>query len=151
MNDRTREKLLKVALLAFGAIFLVVYPLGLVWPSGWVWHGGEGKYYFQMICGVYAVLGAYLIAAARKPSEHRSLISFAIWSSVVPPALRRLAPEGRRHAARKYTRPHPPLGRSRHCLHGQRPSSAPCVWQAACARTGPLKNSERLRQRLSGV
>jgi len=83
MNDRTREKLLKVALLAFGAIFLVVYPLGLVWPSGWVWHGGEGKYYFQMICGVYAVLGAYLIAAARKPSEHRSLISFAIWSSVV--------------------------------------------------------------------
>ena len=36
-----------------------------------------------MICGVYAVLGAYLIAAARKPSEHRSLISFTIWSSVV--------------------------------------------------------------------
>ena len=73
MNDRTREKLLKMALVAFGAIFFVVYPLGLVWPSGWVWHGGEGKYYFQMICGVYAVLGAYLIAAARKPSEHRSL------------------------------------------------------------------------------
>jgi hypothetical protein len=72
-----------MALVAFGAIFFVVYPLGLVWPSGWVWHGGEGKYYFQMICGVYAVLGAYLIAAARKPSEHRSLISFAIWSSVV--------------------------------------------------------------------
>ncbi len=83
MNDRTREKLLKMALVAFGAIFFVVYPLGLVWPSGWVWHGGEGKYYCQMICGVYAVLGAYLIAAARKPSEHRSLISFAIWSSVV--------------------------------------------------------------------
>ena len=72
-----------MALVAFGAIFFLVYPLGLVWPSGWVWHGGEGKYYFQMICGVYAVLGAYLIAAARKPSEHRSLISFAIWSSVV--------------------------------------------------------------------
>jgi len=83
MNDSTREKLLKMALVAFGAIFFVVYPLGLVWPSGWMWHGGEGKYYFQMICGVYAVLGAYLIAAARKPSEHRSLISFAIWSSVV--------------------------------------------------------------------
>jgi FtsH-binding integral membrane protein len=38
---------------------------------------------FQMICGVYVVLGAFLIAAARNPSEHRSLISFAIWSSVV--------------------------------------------------------------------
>ncbi len=40
-------------------------------------------YYLQMICGVYAVLGAFLIAAARNPSEHRSLISFTIWSSVV--------------------------------------------------------------------
>jgi hypothetical protein len=83
MNDSTREKLLKTALVAFGAIFFLVYPLGLVWPSGWVWHGGEGKYYLQMICGVYAVLGAFLIAAAREPSEHRSLISFTIWSSVV--------------------------------------------------------------------
>jgi len=36
-----------------------------------------------MICGVYAVLGAFLIAAARNPSENRSLISFAIWSSIV--------------------------------------------------------------------
>lgn len=72
-----------IALVAFGAIFLLVYPLGLIWPSGWVWHGGEGKYYFQMICGIYALLGVYLIAAARNPSEHRSLISFAIWSSVV--------------------------------------------------------------------
>ncbi|MGA8170852.1 MAG: DUF6632 domain-containing protein [Methylocystis sp.] len=83
MNKNTCEKLLKTALVAFGAIFLLVYPLGLVWPSGWVWHGGEGKYYLQMICGVYAVLGGYLIAAARNPSEHRSLISFTIWSSVV--------------------------------------------------------------------
>jgi hypothetical protein len=47
------------------------------------WHGGEGKYYLQMICGLHAVLGAFLIAAARHPSEHRSLISFTIWSSVV--------------------------------------------------------------------
>jgi hypothetical protein len=36
-----------------------------------------------MICGIYAVLGAFLIAAARNPSEHRSLISFTVWSSVV--------------------------------------------------------------------
>jgi hypothetical protein len=38
-----------------------------------------------MICGVYAVLGAYLIAAARNPSEHRSLIS--VWSSIVHAAI----------------------------------------------------------------
>ena len=83
MNDITREKLLKAALLAFGAIFFLIYPLGLVWPSGWQWHGGEGKYYLQMICGVYAVLGAFLIAASREPSEHRSLIAFTVWSSIV--------------------------------------------------------------------
>ena len=69
MDDITREKLLKIALVAVGAIFFTIYPLSLIWPSGWQWHGGHGQYYFQMICGVYAVLGAYLIAAARNPSE----------------------------------------------------------------------------------
>lgn len=83
MDERTREKLLKIALVTFGAIFFTIYPLGLIWPSGWLWHGGHGQYYLQMICGIYAVLGAYLIAAARNPSEYRSLISFTIWSSVV--------------------------------------------------------------------
>lgn len=83
MDDTTREKLLKIALIAFGTIFFLIYPLGLIWPSGWQWHGGHGQYYLQMICGVYAVLGAFLIAAARNPSEHRSLISFTIWSSIV--------------------------------------------------------------------
>ena len=83
MGDSTRETLLKTALIVFGIIFLLVYPLGLIWPSGWVWHGGEGRYYLQMICGIYAVLGVFLINAARNPSEHRSLIWFAIWSSIV--------------------------------------------------------------------
>src|SRR5215472_12493177 len=77
MDDITREKLLKIALVAVGVIFFTIYPLSLIWPSGWQWHGGHGQYYFQMICGVYAVLGVYLIAAARNPSENRSLISFA--------------------------------------------------------------------------
>ena len=83
MDDITREKLLKIALIAVGAIFFTIYPLGLIWPSGWQWHGGHGEYYLQMICGVYAVLGAYLIVAARNPSEHRSLISFTVSSSIV--------------------------------------------------------------------
>jgi peptidoglycan/LPS O-acetylase OafA/YrhL len=83
MDNITREKLLKIVLVAVGAIFFTIYPLSLVWPSGWQWHSGHGQYYFQMICGVYAVLGAYLIAAARDPSEHRSLISFAVSSSIV--------------------------------------------------------------------
>jgi hypothetical protein len=83
MDNSTREKLLKLALIAIGVIFFTIYPLGFIWPSGWQWHGGHGQYYLQMICGVYAVLGAFLIAAARNPSEHRSLISFTVWSSVV--------------------------------------------------------------------
>jgi hypothetical protein len=83
MSDNLREPLLKAALIVFGVIFLLVYPLGLIWPSGWVWHGGEGRYYLQMICGIYAVLGAFLINAARNPSDHRSLIWFTIWSSIV--------------------------------------------------------------------
>ena len=66
---------------------MLIYPLGLVWPAGWVWHGGEGIYYLQMICGIYAVLGIFLIAAARNPAENRSLISFTIWSSVVHAAI----------------------------------------------------------------
>jgi hypothetical protein len=83
MDDTQREKLLKIALVAFGAVFFLIYPLGIIWPSGWLWHGGHGGYYLQMICGLYAVLGGFLIVAARNPTEHRSLISFTIWSSVV--------------------------------------------------------------------
>jgi len=87
MNSETRDRLLKLALTAFGVVFILIYPLGTIWPSGWVWHGGQGKYYLQMICGVYAVLGVFLIAAARNPSAHRSLILFTVWSSIVHAAI----------------------------------------------------------------
>jgi FtsH-binding integral membrane protein len=87
MDDITREKYLKIALVAIGIICFTIYPLGMLWPSGWLWHGGHGQYYLQMICGIYAVLGVFLIAAARNPSENRSLISFTIWSSIVHAAI----------------------------------------------------------------
>jgi len=83
MNPNAKETYLRIALRLFGVVFLLVYPLSIVWPSGWVWHGGEGVYYFQMIVGVYAVLGIFLILAANNPKEHRSLILFTVWSSVV--------------------------------------------------------------------
>lgn len=83
MNAAAKEKILKLALRLFGIVFLLVYPLGMFWPSGWVWHGGEGMYYLQMIAGVYGVLGIYLIIAANNPGANRSLISFTVWSSVV--------------------------------------------------------------------
>lgn len=83
MDISTKERFLKLALRAFGVIFLLIYPIGMVWPAGWVWHGGEGVYYLQMIAGVYGVLGVFLILAAHNPAAHRSLISFTIWSSLV--------------------------------------------------------------------
>jgi hypothetical protein len=83
MNNETKAVWLRRALRLFGAIFLLVYPLGLVWPSGWVWHGGLGLYHLQMIAGIYAVLGIFLIVAAKDPQANRSLIAFTIWSSVI--------------------------------------------------------------------
>ena len=87
MDNAARDKLLKLALRVFGVIFLFVYPLGLIWPSGWVWHAGMGYYYLQMIAGIYAVLGIFLIIAAKDPAANRSLISFTIWSSLVHAAI----------------------------------------------------------------
>jgi len=83
MNIETREKYMRWALVSIGIIFFFIYPLGYLWPSGWVWHDGEGVYYLQMIAGVYAVLGGFLIAASRNPNANRSLILFTIWSSIV--------------------------------------------------------------------
>ncbi len=59
----SRADLLKYALIVFGVIFLLVYPLAIVWPSGWAWHEGAPyeSDYFMMIVGVYATLGVFLI------------------------------------------------------------------------------------------
>jgi len=82
MDDAKRQQLLRIALILFGVIFLLVYPISLVWPSGWVW--GEGySHYFPMVVGVYATLGVFLIVASRDPGAHRSLIAFTAWSSLV--------------------------------------------------------------------
>ena len=75
---------LRVALVVFGIIFIVgVYPLTILWPSGWAWHMGGPSMYLQMILGIYATLGIFLLLAARNPLANLSLIWFAIWSSVV--------------------------------------------------------------------
>jgi hypothetical protein len=97
VNTVTREKLLQLALRAFGFIFLLVYPLGFIWPSGWVWHGGMGIYYLQMLAGIYAVLGIFLIIAASNPAAHRSLISFTAWSSLVHAMIMGVQAIGDRH------------------------------------------------------
>jgi hypothetical protein len=82
---RNRESLLGYALVACGAAFLLVYPLAIIWPSGWAWHHGAPyeSQYFMMIVGVYATLGVFLLLASRDPRGHLSLIWFTIWSSLV--------------------------------------------------------------------
>lgn len=81
----TKERLLSVAMVAFGLVSVMLYPLAMVWPSGWAWHSGSpgANDYFLMIVGIYGTLGVLLILAAREPASNLSLIKFAIWSSVV--------------------------------------------------------------------
>ena len=83
------HKLLQIVLLIFGVVACLVYPLALVWPSGWAWlHGSPASsHYFMMIVGVYATLGVFLIRAAANPAANRSLIWFAVWSSIVHGAI----------------------------------------------------------------
>jgi Family of unknown function (DUF6632) len=79
-----RERALKIVLVLVGLIFLFgVYPLMMfLWSSGWRWQPNQPEYE-QMILGVYATLGVFLLLASRNPSEHRSLIAFTAWSSLV--------------------------------------------------------------------
>jgi hypothetical protein len=77
-----RDRLLRGALVAFGVAFLLVYPLMVIWPSGWAWQPNQHEYE-QMIVGIYATLGIFLLRASRDPEAHLSLIWFTVWSSLV--------------------------------------------------------------------
>ena len=82
--EPARIKYLRVALQLVGLIFIFgIYTLSIVWPTGWVWHTGHTSHYLQMILGVYATLGTFLLIASRNPLAHLSLIWFTVWSSVV--------------------------------------------------------------------
>lgn len=77
-------KLLRGVLIAAGIMFIAgLYPLTVLWPSGWAWHMGGQSMYLQMILGIYATLGVFLLIAAGSPLRHLSLIWFTIWSSLV--------------------------------------------------------------------
>jgi len=75
---------LRVALVLIGIVFIFgIYPLTILWPSGWIWHMSGHSTYLQMILGIYATLGVFLLLAARNPLKHLSLIWFTVWSSFV--------------------------------------------------------------------
>ncbi|GAA6617565.1 DUF6632 domain-containing protein [Scytonema sp. NUACC26] len=77
-----RHRYLRIALIVVGIAFLLIYPLMKIWSSGWLWQPGQYEYE-QMMIGIYATLGVFLLWASRKPEAHLSLIWFTVWSSAV--------------------------------------------------------------------
>lgn len=82
MNNEQKVFYLRYALIFFGIFLLLIYPLMHFWPSGWRWEPSQYKYE-QMIVGVYATLGVFLLLVSKNPLENASLIWFTVWSSVV--------------------------------------------------------------------
>ena len=81
-QDRTQQPLSTILLLV-GLVFIFgIVPLMQWWPAGWQWQPNQPEYE-QMIQGVYATLGVFLVIASRNPAAHRSLIAFTAWSSIV--------------------------------------------------------------------
>ncbi len=87
MTEAGGIRYLRIALVVVGVIFIGgIYSLVMVWPSGWSWHADHSHslpHYLQMILGVYATLGVFLLIASRNPLAHLSLVWFTVWSSVV--------------------------------------------------------------------
>ncbi|WP_226664699.1 DUF6632 domain-containing protein [Microbulbifer aggregans] len=79
---------LKILLVVIGLFFIFgIYPMMMwVWPNGWGWTPRQPEYE-QMIMGIYATLGVFLVLSARDPLANRSLIWFTIWSSIVHGAI----------------------------------------------------------------
>lgn len=88
MKDSIRFILLRAALVVIGLIFIVgIYPLMMAWwPSGWRWQPNQPEYE-QMILGIYATLGVFLLIAVKNPLNHLSLLWFTVWSSIVHSAI----------------------------------------------------------------
>jgi len=72
-----RERALKVVLVLVGLLFTAgVYPL-----IGSLLHPTDSDTGDTMMLSLYVTLGVFLLIAVRNPSEHRSVIAFAAWSS----------------------------------------------------------------------
>jgi drug/metabolite transporter superfamily protein YnfA len=74
-----RERALKVLLVLVGLLFLAgVYPATMFLKQDPA---------LTMMLSLYVTLGVFLLIAARNPWEHRSLIAFTAWSSLVHAAV----------------------------------------------------------------
>ena len=84
MDYEQKLKYLRIVLIILGIFLIIgVYPMmNWIWPDGWGWEPRQYEYE-QMIIGIYATLGVFLLIASRNPLAHKSLIWFTVWSSIV--------------------------------------------------------------------
>ena len=83
METPSNAKTFRFVLIAVGLVYIFgLYPMTVIWPDGFMWMPRQAEYE-QMILSTFAVLGVFLLIASRAPTEHRSLIGFAAWSSLV--------------------------------------------------------------------
>jgi uncharacterized membrane protein HdeD (DUF308 family) len=72
-----RQRTLKVVLVLVGLVFTAgIYPVSSI-----LWNRDQSGYTDAMMLSLYFTLGILLLLAVRNPSAHRSLITFAAWSS----------------------------------------------------------------------
>jgi hypothetical protein len=72
-----RERALRVVLVLVGLLFAAgIYPLTMI-----LWQRNRSDGGDAMMLSLYVTLGILLLIAVRNPSENRSLIAFAAWSS----------------------------------------------------------------------
>jgi len=82
MNEFRQRQFLQITLVFIALVFLSLYPLMELWPSGWIWLPRQLEYEHMMM-GVYGTLGLFLLRASRQPEVHLSLVWFTFWSSIV--------------------------------------------------------------------
>lgn len=76
-----RERAVQVALVLVGLLYLswFIPLLQSLWHASWIQGNQEA---FPMFTTVNTALGVFLLLAVRRPTQHRSLIAFAAWSSL---------------------------------------------------------------------
>jgi hypothetical protein len=75
-----RERALKIVLVLVGLVFSAgIYPVVTSVRDGWL---ANKESALPMMLSLYVTLGIFLLVAARNPSENRSVIAFAAWSSL---------------------------------------------------------------------
>jgi len=83
-SKRERAQQIVLVVLGLGAVVTNAYALVTYFLAGPRPTGGTAA---PMFWTILAVLGLFLVLAARNPSAHRSLIAYAAWSSVAHTAV----------------------------------------------------------------